>query len=1408
MLDGLAAALRRDRQEWVIREESQAIVKIITDAVKPASLYRAVTEQMALTRNKPLKKDVYRFVRWLREYAIGHERFVGYEEEPKPFVKPDQPKAQQGNVRAAGQAPAQATPKAPVAAQTPQGPAGRTPVSGCLKCKSASHKVRDCPGITEEEASRLLKAHGRAIAQRRADNDRGHGTPGGRVAVMKEKAPTTGRNKLLATVEGLVSVQASLLDSGADMSVASGGLISALLAAGSTSEITVMGPFSLYPYGADSKPVVVTKQARLGSLEFKTACGPLMLRGLRVWVDEAVSAVELTLGLPVMQKLGYDEQTLLENACRQQAEWDFSDQPVTTPGVAMHRTLRMAELSDGIDDDEGMCCATPELGPIAEPDDGEPVRTMLMTKVADAAAKGLEESAVEDLRDLLLEYQDVFRLKFGRDPPVKVEPLKVHLKPGSVPVKSGLRRYPPTHLEFLEKHVRELEEAGLVYRNTRSRWAAAPRIVPKKDPGDLRMTIDSRPINACTEPMPWPMPNLEVAMGVLKDSKVYFTLDWMKGYWQLPLHPDSQEYYSFMTPIGVVTPTRVLMGQSDAVAYCQGVVDELFGDLLMHGLLGWLDDLLGYAGSADDLLRLLREVFRICESYGLKLHPGKCTFYTTRTIWCGKEISSDGVAHAPGRVQGLCDLEPPQTAADLQQFLCATNWMRANIPQYTELVAPLTKLLDIAAKAADSRKKTALTRVSLSSVGWCEDHLTCFERVKTTLKKMVPLSHPDPNKMVCLYTDASDGFWGAIATQVPTEDLALAAADQRHEPLAFLSGAFRGSSERWPIVEKEAFAVAESCKRLEYLLIRPGGFRLFTDHRNLVYMFNPLGYNSNMAKYQAHKLQRWALTMTTFPYVVECVAGEDNLWADLLSRWGNPEIETRTARMNKLALVSPLRADSFVWPTADAITALQRDHPECVGHATWCPDKKCFLSKSGQIWIPDDALDMQMRICVVAHAGAAGHRRLDATMKSVSDMFDWTSLKADVKNFVTACLHCMVVDGESIPRPWGEALHATKPNELIHFDWLSLPGSDEGLKYILVIKDDMSGFVRLHPSTNATAAETAAAMMEWFGLFGVVKTWVSDSGSHFKNEVITKMGRLFGAHHHFVTPHCPWANGTVEVVNRVIVRTLKVLCSEMRLNSTDWPKLLPLVQSALNQQPADRLDGIAPTTAFTGLPATPPLTGLVHPDDARVESIDWITSESMRHVTELAHALHVMHKHVAATAAKKRAKARAVRAGKTSVKLANFALGDFVLVARALRHPSKLTLRWKGPYRVVRVVSDHLMEVQQLVPPAETTLHHTSRLRLYCEGGREVDEDLKAQIAFGDEGFYVEELQDMRLHNGAWEVKIKWLGLDDLESSWEPATSIYEDVPVLFRRWAVVRRDEDGVGNMIQDIETTFGHPL
>ncbi|KAF0731194.1 hypothetical protein Ae201684_011457 [Aphanomyces euteiches] len=707
--------------------------------------------------------------------------------------------------------------------------------------------------------------------------------------------------------------------------------------------------------------------------------------------------------------------------------------------------------------------------------------------------------------------------------------------------------------------------------------------------------------------------------------------------------------------------------------------------------------------------------------------------------------------------------------------------MRASIPCYTELVAPLRQLLDQATKKIGSAKKIKLARVQLSTVGWDNSHMACFNRLKDALLAMVPLAHPRADMMVCLYTDASEGFWGAIATQVPYDDLSLPLEDQRHQPLAFLSGAFTGASERWPIVEKEAFAVVESCKRLDYILIRPAGFRLFTDHKNLQYIFNPAGQSPNMARYQAHKLERWALVLSSFPYTIECLPGEDNVWGDLLSRWGaSTQAPAPTAAVRQLlAVVSPLQQADFDWPTTATIVKTQRSAIEGGENpppdVTWNEDKNLHLDKEDRIWIPPTATDLQQRICIIVHQGTAGHRRIEATTKAVSDIFTWATLDADVKAFVQACIHCLSVDGAIVPRPLGSALHAEKPQELIHFDWLSMPTATNGWQKILVIKDDMSGFVRLWPSETSDATATANGLLDWFTTFGYVHTWVSDSGSHFKNEVIDKLRKAAGAHHHFATAYCPWANGTVEVVNRLILRVVKTLTSELKLRSTDWHLVLALVQGALNHMPSDRLNGVAPVTAFTGLPATTPLSAFVNPITKEVTDIDCME--------ELQEAMNQLHRDLASTSAKKRRQARERQAKKKAVQLQTFSVGDFVLVAHVTRHANKLTLHWRGPSKIVRVVTD------------------------YRTGGRDVSEDLADHIAFGNEGFHVARLGSVRVENGEYQALVYWLGLDEDEASWEPVQSLYEDIPVVFRRWVNQSQDEE-VKKMAEALEKSLGHSL
>jgi hypothetical protein len=47
------------------------------------------------------------------------------------------------------------------------------------------------------------------------------------------------------------------------------------------------------------------------------------------------------------------------------------------------------------------------------------------------------------------------------------------------------------------------------------------------------------------------------------------------------------------------------------------------------------------------------------------------------------------------------------------------------------------------------------------------------------------------------------------------------------------------------------------------------------------------------------------------------------------------------------------------------------------------------------------------------------------------------------------------------------------------------------MKYLLILKDDLSSFVGLVPTSTADAETTADALISWFSDFGVTKTWVS-----------------------------------------------------------------------------------------------------------------------------------------------------------------------------------------------------------------------------------------------------------------------------------------------------------------------------
>jgi hypothetical protein len=156
-------------------------------------------------------------------------------------------------------------------------------------------------------------------------------------------------------------------------------------------------------------------------------------------------------------------------------------------------------------------------------------------------------------------------------------------------------------MKFMHDKIRELEERGLVVKNTGAEWASLPLILPKPGPDKYHITVDLLIPNASTKPTAWLMPNLQYELHDLHGSEVFATLDFCQGYWQIPLLNDSQDCQSCITPDGVYTPTRVLHGTRNVTQHLQYVLVVMVNDIKSNIKI-WLDDCLLHTKTEDDLL--------------------------------------------------------------------------------------------------------------------------------------------------------------------------------------------------------------------------------------------------------------------------------------------------------------------------------------------------------------------------------------------------------------------------------------------------------------------------------------------------------------------------------------------------------------------------------------------------------------------------------------------------------------------------------------------------------------------------------------------------------------------------------------------------------------------------------------
>ena len=264
-------------------------------------------------------------------------------------------------------------------------------------------------------------------------------------------------------------------------------------------------------------------------------------------------------------------------------------------------------------------------------------------------------------------------------------------------------------------------------------------------------------------------------------------MDTFSSYNQIKMNEEDQEKTSFIISQGLFCYKVMPFELKNAEATYQRLMNKMFTHQIGRNVQDYVDDMLVKSLRENDHLNDLQETFDTFRSYNMKLNPSKCVFGVTAGKFLGFMVSQRGIEVNLEKVQAILKLEPPRT-------------MKA-VESLNGKVAALNRFVSKA-----TNKCLPFFRVLRKSFEWTDECQKAFEYLKKYLSSPPLLSPSRPREELYLYIVVSQA--------------AVSAALVREEggsqwPAYFISRAFRGAEERYPRIEKLAFALVTAARKLK-----------------------------------------------------------------------------------------------------------------------------------------------------------------------------------------------------------------------------------------------------------------------------------------------------------------------------------------------------------------------------------------------------------------------------------------------------------------------------------------------------------------------------------------------------------------------------------------------------------------
>ena len=292
-------------------------------------------------------------------------------------------------------------------------------------------------------------------------------------------------------------------------------------------------------------------------------------------------------------------------------------------------------------------------------------------------------------------------------------------------------------------------------------------------------------------------------------------------------------------------------------------------------------------------------------------------------------------------------------------------------------------------------------------------------------------------------------------------------------------------------------------------------------------------------------------TLKVYPITALPAADDADEW---LEGWTEQELydwqrpDPVLARITTWLEKSPERqrsAAAFDWQTKSYINqwdALFMNEKDLLCRKWYPPGKGAQGQVVKQIVAPKE---VRNRILATLHNSPTGaHLGQNKTLNKRRCRFYWTGYKDQVIRWCKRCDVCVQSKpGPKKTRAQLGRVPAAAPLERIAVDIMRpIPETNDGNKYILVLKDYFSKWTEAYALKNHTAQTDANIIMEQsISNFGVPRSLHSDQGPESESDLIADLCKVLHINKARTVPYNQKSDGLVERADRTVIQMLTTL---------------------------------------------------------------------------------------------------------------------------------------------------------------------------------------------------------------------------------------------------------------------------